>query len=169
MTTDAILPAEVSPGKSGIDHGYIVAARCVGVRKQASGSKRYLQCLEVGWRYIDQIGHILNTRLRTICDLYRVVQCLLIRNAQPHSSRANARSALHGCGAFIEQLQERSAVIVTGIIERCFGNHHIFRVESRRQRTEIDERSYEQTRDREENNRQRHLRENQRRSCACAA
>ena len=41
---------------------------------------------------------------------------------------------------------ERSAIIVTGIIERCFGNHDIFRVESRRRRTEIDESSYEQTR-----------------------
>ena len=55
------------------------------------------------------------------------------------------------------QLQEGSPIVVARVVQRRLGNHDVFRIEPRRQCSEVDKSPDEQTSYREENNRQRYF------------
>ena len=104
MAANAILSAQVSLRERGIHDRNILAVRCIARGEKASRSKRYLQCLEIRGRHINQVGHILIARLWTIGDSYRVVERAFIRNRQPHSGSLHPWNVLHGFHAFTQQL-----------------------------------------------------------------
>ena len=70
VASNTIFPAEISLGKSRIHDRNILAVRCVARGEKPSRTERYLQCLEIGWRHINQVGHVLIARLRAIGNFH---------------------------------------------------------------------------------------------------
>ncbi len=114
---DAILPAEILGGEGPVYQRDKLAGRCIARGQKAACAERYLQRLEVGRRHIDQVGHILLSRLRAIGYLYSVVQCAFVGNAESHGSRLHSGNVFDRRCAFIQQFQERSPIVVAGVVQ----------------------------------------------------
>ena len=166
---DAILPAEILAGEGPVYDRNKLAGRCIARGQKSACAERYLQSLEVRRRHIDQVGHILLSRLRAIGYPYGVVQCAFVGNAESHGSGVHSGNVFDRRCALIQQFQKRSPIVVAGVVQRCFCDHHIFRIESRRQCSQVDECPYQQTRDGEENDGQCHFSDDQRVARARAA